>query len=60
MCGEAFCQGVRVFLEDRGDLPAVNFFESFVISGLDAGVIVGGVHDVGLHEDDGAIVEAVC
>ena len=38
---------------------AEDFAGAFVVACLDAGVVGDGVHDVGLHEDDGAIVESV-
>ena len=38
---------------------AEDFTGAFVISGLDAGMVGDGIHDVGFHEDDGAVVESV-
>ena len=57
--GEGDGKGVGVFAEDGGEGLAVDFAGAFVIAGLEAGVVDGGVHDVGFHEDDGAVVEAV-
>ncbi len=36
-----------------------NLAQAVVITGLDAWVVDGGVHDVGLGEDDGAVVETI-
>ena len=56
---KTFRESLGIFAKDRGELWAVDFAQPFVIAGLDAGVVDGGVHDVGLHEDHGGIVEAV-
>ena len=56
---EALGKGVGVFLEDGGKLLVVDLFCALVVAGLEAGVVDGGVHDVWLHVDDGAVIEAV-
>lgn len=56
---EAFGEGTGIFAEDRDARDAEDFAGAFVIAGLDAGMIGDGVHHVGLHEDDRAVVEPV-
>ena len=59
MSCQPFGERVGVFVEDRGLEFSGNFAESAVVACLDAGVVDGGVHDVGFHENDGAVVESV-
>ncbi len=54
--GEGLGEGGGVFLED---VVGGGGFGKFVEGGLEAWVVDGGVHDVGFHEEDGAVVEAV-
>lgn len=50
---------ISVFAEERGAQGSADFPESLVVTSLNAGVVGGGIHDIGFHENDGAIVEAV-
>ena len=56
---KAFSDGVGILPKDRGSHFSGDFADSFVVARLDACVVEGGVHDVGFHEDDRAVVEPV-
>jgi len=60
MPSQSFGEGFGVFLENGRTHLAGDFLEAFVVAGLDAGVVEGGIHDVGFHENDRAFVQPVC
>lgn len=60
MFGKSLSEGVGVFLENGGHEFAVDLLQTFVIAGLDAVIVRNRIHDVGLHENDGAVVKPIC
>jgi hypothetical protein len=57
--GEGVGECVGIFAEDGGQHFSRNFAEAFVVTGLAAWVVDDGIHDVGFHENDGAVLETV-
>ncbi len=59
MLGESLSEGVGVFLKNGGEKFSVDFTQAEVVACLDAVVVGDGIHDVGFHENDGAVIESV-
>ncbi len=59
MLRKSLSEGVGVFLKNGGEEFLVDFTQAEVVACLDPVVVGDGIHDVGFHENDGAVIEAI-